>query len=42
VLEMLLTNPLTYVLVAIYAARMATLLLRQLLALRNEWVRRER
>jgi hypothetical protein len=41
-LETLLTNPFSCVLVAIYAARKATLLLRELVALRNEWVRRER
>jgi hypothetical protein len=41
-LEGLLTDPLAHVLVAIYAARKAILLLRELLALRNEWVRRDR
>jgi hypothetical protein len=40
-LEALLTDPLAQVLVAIYVARKA-ILLRELLALRNEWVRRDR
>jgi len=38
----LLTNPFGYALVAIYCARKALLLLRELLILRNEWVRRPR
>lgn len=39
-IDPLLTNPLVYVLMAIYAARKFTQLLRELLHLRNEWVQR--
>lgn len=41
-LKDLLTNPFAYALVAIYCARKLILLLRELLALRSDWVRRER
>lgn len=41
-IETLLTSPFGYALLTIYAGRKAIQLLRELLVLRNEWLRRDR